>query len=102
MAYKSRKYELCSLKAECTKVAKEFTAAVLLDVNKIYNVPSRTKHEAWVEFINDTIQILSLVIVCRADPYEVNFILNTVAQFAKSLVWGNRVWFVIPSQLYLN
>jgi len=29
--------------------------------------------------------------------YAVNFILNTVAQFAKSLVLGIRVWFVIPS-----
>jgi len=34
VAYKSRKYELYSLKAECTNLAKEFTAAVLLDVNK--------------------------------------------------------------------
>ena len=34
VAYKSRKYELCSLKAECTNLAKEFTAAVLSDVNK--------------------------------------------------------------------
>ena len=56
-------------------------------------IPSRKKHEAWVEFINDTIQILS---------QELNFILNTVAQLAKSPVWGNRVWFVVPSQLYLK
>jgi len=34
VACKSRKYELCSLKTECTNLAKEFTAAVLLDVNK--------------------------------------------------------------------
>jgi len=34
VAYKSRKYELCSIKAECTNLAKEFTAAVLLDVKK--------------------------------------------------------------------
>ena len=39
MAYKSRKYELCSLKVECTNVAKEFTGAELLDVNKFF--PSR-------------------------------------------------------------
>jgi len=26
-----------------------------------------------------------------------HFILNTVTQFAKSHVWGDRVWFVIPS-----
>ena len=85
---------LCCLKAECTYLAKEFAAAVLLR-NKF--VPSRKKHEPWVGFINDTIQILSQVIVCRADTYEVNFILNTVAQFAKSHVWGDRVWLVIPS-----
>jgi len=34
VAYKSRRYELCCLKAECTNLAKEFTAAVLLDVKK--------------------------------------------------------------------
>jgi len=34
VAYKSRKYELCSIKAECTNLTKEFTAAVLLDVKK--------------------------------------------------------------------
>jgi len=27
----------------------------------------RKKHEAWAEFINDSIQILSQVIACRAD-----------------------------------
>ena len=34
VAYKSRKYELYSLKAVCTNLAKKFTAAVLLDANK--------------------------------------------------------------------
>ena len=34
VAYKSRKYELYSLKAVCTNMAKKFTAAVLLDANK--------------------------------------------------------------------
>ena len=28
VAYKSRKYELCSLKAECTNLAKEFSSPV--------------------------------------------------------------------------
>jgi len=37
VAYKSRKYELCSLKVECTNVTKEFTGAVLLDVNKFFS-----------------------------------------------------------------
>ena len=32
-AYKSIKYKLCNLKAECTNLAKEFTTAVFLDVN---------------------------------------------------------------------
>ena len=34
VAYKSRKYGLCTLKAVCTNLAKKFTAAVLLDANK--------------------------------------------------------------------
>ena len=34
VAYKSMKYELCNLKAECTNLAKEFTTAVFLDVNR--------------------------------------------------------------------
>ena len=34
VAYKSIKYELCNLKAECTNLAKEFTTAIFLDVNR--------------------------------------------------------------------
>ena len=34
VAYKSIKYELCNLKAECTNLAKEFTTVVFLDVNR--------------------------------------------------------------------
>ena len=34
VAYKSIKYELCNLKAKCTNLAKEFTTAVFLDVNR--------------------------------------------------------------------
>ena len=37
VAYKS-KYELCNLKAECTNLAKEFTTAVFLDVNRWINL----------------------------------------------------------------
>ena len=43
VAYKSRKYGLCTLKAVCTNLAKKFTAAVLLDANK-YICPQQ-KHE---------------------------------------------------------
>ena len=38
MAYKSIKYELCNLKAKCTNLAKEFTTAVFLDVNRRINL----------------------------------------------------------------
>ena len=38
MAYKSIKYELCNLKAECTNLDKEFTTAVFLDVNRWINL----------------------------------------------------------------
>ena len=38
VAYKSIKYELCNLKAECTNIAKEFMTAVLLDVNRWINL----------------------------------------------------------------
>ena len=38
VAYKSIKYELCSLKAECTNLAKEFTTTVFLDVNRLMNL----------------------------------------------------------------
>ena len=38
VAYKSIKYELCNLKAKCTNLAKEFTTAVFLDVNRRINL----------------------------------------------------------------
>ena len=38
VAYKSIKYELCNLKAECTNLAKEFTTVVFLDVNRWINL----------------------------------------------------------------
>ena len=38
VAYKSIKYELCNLKAECTNLAKEFTTTVFLDVNRLINL----------------------------------------------------------------
>ena len=34
VAYKSIKYELCILKAECTNLANKFTTTVFFDVNK--------------------------------------------------------------------
>jgi len=37
-AYKSIKYELCNLNPECTNLAKEFTTAVFLDVNRWINL----------------------------------------------------------------
>ena len=37
-AYKSIKDELCNLKTECTNLAKEFTTAVFLDVNRLINL----------------------------------------------------------------
>ena len=38
VAYKSIKYKLCNLKADCTNLAKEFTTVVFLDVNRWINL----------------------------------------------------------------
>ena len=79
VAYKSIKYELCNLKAECTNLAKEFTTVVFLDVNRWINLSSGEIHEAWVEFINVSVQFIPQVIIYRTDTYEMDFILDTVA-----------------------
>ena len=42
-------------------------------------VSSGEIHEAWVEFINDSIQFIPQVIIYRADTYEMDPILDTVA-----------------------
>ena len=44
MAYKSMKYELCNLKAECTNLVMEFMTIVFLDVNKLINL-SLVEHQ---------------------------------------------------------
>ena len=62
-------------------------------------VSSGEIHEAWVEFINDSVQFIPQIIIYRTDTYEMDFILDTVAQFAKSLFWWDGAWFVIPSIL---
>jgi len=83
VTYKSRRYELLNVQTWLRSL--QLLCYWMLR-NKF--VPSRKKHEPGVGFINDTIQILSQVIVCSADIYEVNFILNKLHNLRSLLSGG--------------
>ena len=80
VAYKSIKYELCNLKAECTNLAKEFTTAAFLDVNRWINLSPVERYMKLGWNLSMTVYSSSLrsFITYRTDTYKMDFILDTV------------------------